>query len=387
MSALTKHAKLAALETRGRTYVIAGLIVLPLVWSFVESWNSSYWGLLVALDVFVLAMCVFWNVREAFLPPVTIEELETLLGSSADEMRSDDEQQTRVAGTRGWYDNASDKVNFIVPVFVTLIFVAIQIIVLRAKVISVVILIFVSSFVCSAQQLQSLEQREKILVPKVFKNSRDETLLYRLFIPAHYDTTKKYPLVLYLHGGGGRGNDNRKQIDGGNGYLIDLFTGNNTQARYSSFVVAPQSPMQEGWIEDDTITPTRQLRLVYEMIRELLRTYKIDDARVYVAGQSMGGFGTLAIISEYPRLFAAGVVLCGGGDQAKVSRLANTPIWAFHGAKDESVPVERSRTIVAGIRNAGGQARYTEYADGDHLIWLKVVKESELLPWLFAQRR
>jgi len=145
--------------------------------------------------------------------------------------------------------------------------------------------------------------------------------------------------------------------------------------------------MQEGWIEDDTITPTRQLRLVYEMIRELLRTYKIDDARVYVAGQSMGGFGTLAIISQHPRLFAAGVVLCGGGDQAKLSRLVSTPIWAFHGAKDESVPVERSRTIVAGIRNAGGQARYTEYADGDHLIWLRVVKEPELLPWLFAQRR
>jgi len=79
MSALTKHAKLASLETRGRTYVIAGLLVLPFVWSFFESWNSSYWGLLIALDVFVLAMCLFWNIREAFLPPVTIEELDALL--------------------------------------------------------------------------------------------------------------------------------------------------------------------------------------------------------------------------------------------------------------------------------------------------------------------
>jgi hypothetical protein len=72
MSALTKHAKLASLETRGRTYVIAGLLVLPVVWAFLESWNSSYWSLLIALDVFVLAMCVFWNIREAFLPQVTI---------------------------------------------------------------------------------------------------------------------------------------------------------------------------------------------------------------------------------------------------------------------------------------------------------------------------
>src|SRR6185436_3448081 len=120
MSALTKHAKLASLETRGRTYVIAGLLALPLIWSFVESWNSSYWGLLIALDVFVLALCVFWSVREAFLPPVTIEELDALWESS-----SDKRAKARAPGTRGWYDNASDKVNFLVPAFVTLIFLAI----------------------------------------------------------------------------------------------------------------------------------------------------------------------------------------------------------------------------------------------------------------------
>jgi uncharacterized Zn finger protein (UPF0148 family) len=131
MSALTKHAKLASLETRGRTYVVAGLLVLPLVWSFMESWQSSYWALLIALDVFVLAMCVFWNVREAFLPPVTLEELDTLLGSSSDARPFD--KHRPAPGTRGWYDNASDKVNFIIPALVTLIFVGIQILLLRVK--------------------------------------------------------------------------------------------------------------------------------------------------------------------------------------------------------------------------------------------------------------
>jgi hypothetical protein len=128
MSALAKHSKLASFETRGRTYVIAGLMVLPVVWSLVESWNSSYWSLLIALDVFVLAMCVFWNIREAFLPPVTIEELEALLESSAG-----DQPKARASGTRGWYDSAFDRMNYIVPILVTLIFVAIQIIVLQAK--------------------------------------------------------------------------------------------------------------------------------------------------------------------------------------------------------------------------------------------------------------
>jgi predicted peptidase len=256
-----------------------------------------------------------------------------------------------------------------------------------SRLITVCILVLLCPVACSAQKLRTVEEREKLLLPRVFKNARGETLLYRVFIPQDYDAKMKYPLVLYLHGGGGRGDDNRKQFDGGNGYLIDFFTGAEAQARYPSFVVAPQSPMQEGWIEYDSITPTRQVRLVYEMIGELQRSYSIDTTRIYVSGQSMGGFGTFAIISEYPTTFAAGVALCGGGDLAKVSRLVKTPIWAFHGAKDEAVSVERSRTITAAIKKAGGQARYTEYADGDHLVWPRVVKETELLPWLFAQRR
>jgi hypothetical protein len=133
INALTKHARLASLETRGRTYIIAGLLVLPFVWAFVDSWNSSYWGLLVAMDVFVLAMCVFWNIREAFLEPVTIEELEALLESSTNETQSDVNREPRLPGTRGWYDHAFDRVNYLVPAVVTLMFVAIQIIVLRAK--------------------------------------------------------------------------------------------------------------------------------------------------------------------------------------------------------------------------------------------------------------
>ena len=213
-----------------------------------------------------------------------------------------------------------------------------------------------------------------------FQECAGETLLYRLFVPANYDRKKKYPLVLYLHGGGGRGQDNLKQIEGGNGYLIDFFTQAETQSRYPSFVVAPQSPMHEGWIEYDSITPTRQLRLVFELLRDLQRAYGIDSRRLYVAGQSMGGFGTFAIISQHPQLFAAGVALCGGGDETKAASLIKTPIWAFHGERDEAVKVERSRNIVAAIKKAGGQARYTEYAGEGHNMWTKVVKEPELLP-------
>jgi uncharacterized Zn finger protein (UPF0148 family) len=127
MAALSKHAELASFETRGRVYVIAGLLVLPLVWSFVLSMQSSYWSFLIALDVFVLSLCVFWMLREAFLPPVTVEELDEL---RATEKRSEKRRNKRPAGTRGWYDHSTEAVNFVVPLLITLMFVAIEAIVL-----------------------------------------------------------------------------------------------------------------------------------------------------------------------------------------------------------------------------------------------------------------
>jgi hypothetical protein len=138
MDALSRHANLAALETRGRTYVIAGLLVLPLVWSFAgPSVQSSYWSLLIALDVWVLGICIFWNVRETFLPPVTMEELDAVRGALKEDSSeltpgyaSEKSPATRAAGTRGWYDNAFEAVNFVVPASVALTFVAIEMIML-----------------------------------------------------------------------------------------------------------------------------------------------------------------------------------------------------------------------------------------------------------------
>jgi DNA-directed RNA polymerase subunit RPC12/RpoP len=127
MAALSKRANLASLETRGRVYVIAGLLVLPLVWSFVLAVQTSYWSFFLALDVFVLSICVFWMMREALLPPVTIEELDALRTAT------ENSEHVKTAGTRGWYDHASEAVNFLVPLVVTLMFVAIQAIVFKGR--------------------------------------------------------------------------------------------------------------------------------------------------------------------------------------------------------------------------------------------------------------
>jgi len=127
MAALAKHAELASLEIRGRVYVILGLLILPLLWSFASGAQSSYWSFLIALDVFVLSLCVFWMLREAFLPPVTVEELDALRATNSANRRR---TTTRVAGTRGWYDHAFEAMNFLIPVLVALMFVAIQAVVL-----------------------------------------------------------------------------------------------------------------------------------------------------------------------------------------------------------------------------------------------------------------
>lgn len=244
------------------------------------------------------------------------------------------------------------------------------------------ILALLAPAICAAQE------RQETLSPHIFKNDKGETLPYRLFVPPNYDRKKKYPLVVYLHGGGGVGDDNLKQIQGGNGYLIDFFTQAESQTRYPAIVVAPQSA-GNGWIGRPFLppAPTRQLQLVVDLIGDLQRSYSIDGKRLYVAGQSLGGFGTLAIVAEFPKLFAAGVPLCGGADESKVLSIMKTPLWVFHGEKDEVVPVDSSRRIVAAIKKAGGKVKYTEFPGAGHNIWLNVVKEPELLSWLFAQHK
>ena len=230
------------------------------------------------------------------------------------------------------------------------------------------------------------QKREEILVAKVFKGSHGRSMPYRLYVPENYDKQKKYPLVLYLHGGGGRGDDNRKQIEGGNGFIVDLLVSRSTQTKNPSIVVVPQAP-DEGWVGSDSVTPTSYLSLVLDLIKELESSYSIDVKRHYVLGQSLGGFGTFAILTMQPNVFAAAVPVCGGGNESKAAQIAHIPIWAFHGELDQAVRVERSRSMIAALTKAGGKPKYTEYKGEGHLIWSKVVKEPELLGWMFSQKR
>jgi predicted peptidase len=129
------------------------------------------------------------------------------------------------------------------------------------------------------------------------------------------------------------------------------------------------------------------LKLLVEMLPELQKEFNLDMDRVYVSGGSMGGFGTWELLQARPDLFAAAVVLCGGGNPSKAPTFAHVPVWLFHGDKDKTVPVGRSREMVAALKKAGGDPRYTEFKGLKHNIGQAVVAEKDLLPWLFAQKR
>lgn len=208
---------------------------------------------------------------------------------------------------------------------------------------------------------------------------------YRLLVPADYDPHKSYPLVVWLHGSDAIGSDNRMQISGYNTAGTQVWTDPDNRKRFPTIVVAPQSA-ERSWsmlLKQQTVGE----RSLFELIAALQKEFHIDPDRIYLTGQSMGGFGVWALLARRPDLFAAGVVLCGPAVHQAVARTPQIPVWVFHGAKDDVVLVGDARNMVEGLRKAGGHPRYTEYANLGHLVGPAAFNETELLPWLFRQKR
>ena len=132
MAALAAKARITTLQIRGRALITVAFVILPLIWSFSAEMEASYWSTLITFDVWVLALCLFWYVREVFLPPATIEELEALIdGPAGSRTEKEPTKAVTPPGTRGWYDDASEKRNFVIPAIVALMFLAIELLVLN----------------------------------------------------------------------------------------------------------------------------------------------------------------------------------------------------------------------------------------------------------------
>lgn len=188
---------------------------------------------------------------------------------------------------------------------------------------------------------------------------------YMLTLPPGYDAARaeRWPLVVFLHGSGG-----------GEGTLASFVQGRQD---FPCIILAPRSP-REWWVP---VT-------VKAAIDEVLAQYPIDRDRIYLTGLSMGGFGTWIVGAEYPDLFAALAPVCGGGDPLDAPKMKHLPVWAFHGAQDQSVPLELGQAMVDALKAAGdNDVRFTVYPDVGHDSWNNAYTNPELFRWLLAQRR
>lgn len=217
---------------------------------------------------------------------------------------------------------------------------------------------------------------------KLRYKTSDDTLLYRLLKPIQQKDSEKYPLVIFLHGSGERGNDNVVQLK----YISPLFLNAGNREKYPCFLVVPQCPANENWNYPDWyLEPKKPMSTLIALIDSLIALPHIDKSRVYITGLSMGGYGTWYLLTKRPELFAAAVPICGGGDTHQVEKFSHIPIWNFHGAKDDAVPVEHSRNMIQALKAAGGSPKYTEYKKVGHDSWVNAFAEPELLPWLFSK--
>lgn len=253
-------------------------------------------------------------------------------------------------------------------------------------------LCLLACFASAAGYAQDLSGYQK----KEFTSGESSVLPYRILFPEDYDKSRKYPLILVLHGAGERGNDNEKQlIHGGK-----LFLDSAVRKKFPAIVVFPQCPQEGYWSSvqiDRNVTPleldfdytrpvTVPLRDAIALVKQLMREEGVNSKKVYITGLSMGGMGTFEAVHRFSGVFAASLPICGGGDAVNY-RKVKTPFWIFHGADDAVVDVKNSRMMVNRLKELKVKVRYTEYPGVDHGSWVNAFAEPDFLPWMFSKKK
>ena len=222
------------------------------------------------------------------------------------------------------------------------------------------------------------------------KEADGKRLPYRLLSPKDYRAGESYPLIIWMHGSGERGTDNRQQLTN---VVSRTFLAETVRTKYPCFVLVPQASLQSGWIGShlNKVGPVPDtIRMLLATIAELQKEFRIDGRRIYVGGFSAGAFGTWELISLHPDLAAAAFPMAGTppGWEKICLRLKAIPIWIFHGQKDSMASVDWSRAVYAALKQGGGNVRYTEYPGTDHGgAASRGLAEPGFFDWLFAQKR
>ncbi len=221
---------------------------------------------------------------------------------------------------------------------------------------------------------------------------------YQVFVPENWTPRQQWPVILFLHGAGERGEDGLQQTDVGIGVAI-----RTNRSDIPAIVVMPQCPKNLWW----TQPPMDDLAMA--TLDAATKEFHGDVRRTYLTGISMGGYGSWRLAEKYPGRFAALVVICGGirppaatlkihpelakwtpPDNPKsysdaAAKIGKVPVWIFHGGDDDIVPVTESQRMYAAMKATGGDVRYTEYAGVKHASWDKAYDEPKLFPWLFSK--
>ena len=224
----------------------------------------------------------------------------------------------------------------------------------------------------------------------------NQTLNYRILYPLDFDESKTYPLVVFLHGAGERGNDNEAQLIHGSKLFLDSLE------KYPAVVIFPQCPKTDYWANlyrpeeggrERNFTfytdkaPNPALALVMDLMDVMIEKDYIDEDRVYVTGLSMGGMGVFELLWRMPEKIAAALPICGGGPSEKAPEMIDVPLWIFHGFKDDVVHPRYSIMMMKAVQEAGGKAKISLYPEANHNSWDPAFAEPKFLSWMFSKRR
>ena len=227
----------------------------------------------------------------------------------------------------------------------------------------------------------------------IYTDKNGAKMPYRLFLPDNYNPKKEYPIVLVFHGAGSRGNDNLKQLRPWVAGWMDA----EVQKEHPSIILMPQCPNKQQWVNVPwkegsyrfkDIPVSDPMKLAKEIFDKVVQEYAVDKKRVYVMGMSMGGYGTWNFVMRYPKIIAAAVPICGAGDPSVAKKIKKIPIWAFHGDKDFTVPLDGSTEMIESLtRFTKHKARFTIYKDVGHNSYELAWKNPSLVDWLFSQHK
>jgi predicted peptidase len=224
-------------------------------------------------------------------------------------------------------------------------------------------------FLSSVWQLSVSSQH---LAMKMEVSVLEDSLQYLLYLPGSYTGSERsWPLLVFLHGSGESGSDIHLVEKNGPPMLIEQ------GEKFPFIVTSPQCHGNERW----------SVEVLEEFLDNLLQRYRIDTARVYLSGLSMGGEGTWNWAKAHPGRFAAIAPVCGWADTIGIASIKELPVWVFHGAKDEVVPLYESQRMVDALKEMGCDVRFTIYPEAGHDAWTETYENPEFYKWMLKQKR